>query len=217
MKKILLILLIGLIFSGCDIDLFGTKEIAKLQKQNQELLREIKTKKEQKEYALSQQKLSKETELEKAKIKAKTELEKEKLKAEAELKKAELERLKQKELELIKQKTILQESKRRAELIKYGFWILAMIIIILAFFIYTYFKRRREDKLIAYNDNLKKYFIFKEQQMKMELAQNILTTIKEGTLSKEDEQKLISVLTNKTDVEKIDTDILIKYEKRDKE
>lgn len=201
-------ILIGLIFNGCDLDIFGTKKITELQKQNQKLLQEIQTKKEQKEYVLSQQKLSKEAELEREKLRAKTEIEKEKLKAKAELKKAELERIKQKELELIKQKTILEENKRKAELIKYGFWILALIIVIISYFIYLYFKRRREDKLTAYNDNLKKYFIFKEQQMKMELAQNILTTVKEGTLTKEDEQKLISVLTQKTNPDEVDAELI---------
>ncbi len=134
-------------------------------------------------------------------------LEQEKLKKQTELEKVKIEKQHQKELELIRQKTLLQEDQNKNELLKYTLLILALLIIIAAFFLYLYLKRKREDEITAYNDNLKKYFLFKENEMKLKMAEKILDTIKEGNLSAEDQKKLITVLHSHTVEDLSDDDI----------
>ncbi len=188
MIKNILAVLAFLFFSGCDADLFNTKKVDTLEKEKQELQTKLKTKQQQIQ-----------AELEKEKLSTQAALEKEKLKTQAEIEKARIEKEKQQELEKIRQQSIIEQEKSKNELIRYGFMLLALLMIIAAFFIYLYFKRKREDKLRAYEDNLKKYFLFKENEMKLKLAEKILDTVKEGELSKEDQKKLISIVTAQSD------------------
>ena len=104
----------------------------------------------------------------------------------------------EKELELIKQKISLQESNNNLNFQMYLFIFLALVIIVVTFFIYYFFKRKREDELRAYNDNIKKYFYNKENEARMKIASQILETISDGNLSKENEQKLINAFTQET-------------------
>ena len=185
-KRTILIIAIFL-FSGCDTDLFNTKKVEMLKEKNKQLQQQIELKKEQNELELKKQKLS-----------AEALLKQEKLKKQAELEKIKIEKQHQKELALIRQKTLLQEDQNKNELLKYALLLLALLIIIVAFFLYLYLKRKREDKLTAYNDNLKKYFLFKENEMKLKMVEKILDTIKEGNLSTEDQKKLITILHSHT-------------------
>ena len=188
-----------LLFSGCDADLFNTKKVDTLKEQNQKLQQEIELKKRQSELELQKQKLSTEALLEQEKLKKQTELEK-----------VKLEKQHQKELELIRQKTLLEEDKHTNELYKYALLLLALVLIIAAFFLYLYLKRKREDEIIAYNDNLKKYFLYKENEMKTKMAEKILDTIKESNLSVEDQKKLIGMLHSHTsdDINNDDIDMI---------
>ncbi len=199
MRQIILLLLAIFFLSGCDVDLFNTKKVDTLKEQNQKLQQELELKKKQAELELQKQKLS-----------AEALLEQEKLKKQAEIEKVKIEKQHQKELELIRQKTLLEEEKRKNELYRYAMLLLALVLIIAAFFLYLYLKRKREDKLIAYNDNLKKYFLYKENEMKMQLAEKILDTVKESSLSSEDQKKLINVLSSHTtqDIENGDIDLI---------
>ena len=188
-----------LLFVGCDADVFNTKKVETLKEQNQKLQQQIELKKEQNELELQKQKLSAEALLERERLKKQTELEK-----------VKIEKQHQKELELIRQKTLLEEEKRKNELYRYALLLLALVLLIAAFFLYLYLKRKREDEITAYNDNLKKYFLFKENEMKMKMAEKILDTIKEGSLSDEDQKKLIGVLHSHTaqDIESGDIDLI---------
>ena len=147
----------------------------------------------------------KKQELELAKLATETSLatiEKEKVLALAQLqndmKVKELDLNSEKELELIKQKISLQESNNDLNFQMYLFIFLALVVIVVTFFIYYFFKRKREDELRAYNDNIKKYFYNKENEARMKIASQILDTISDGNLSKENEQKLINAFTQET-------------------
>jgi len=208
MKKIIILTSIfALFFSGCEWDLFNDKKVQELEAKQAKLKAELAQQNAtqqaqlQKEQITSQENVAKkkleiEAELEKTRLQTKAEVEKTRLQTQAALEKERLQAKHQKELELIRQQTLLEETKARNELMRYLFAIGALVLVILAFFLYYYLKRRREDKLIAYNDNLKKYFLHKENQMKMELAQKILDTVKEDGLSKEDKLQLISVVSS---------------------
>jgi len=111
------------------------------------------------------------------------------------IKEKELSTNSEKELELIKQKLALQESTNDLSFQMYLLIFLALIVSVIAFFIFFYLKRKREDELRAYNDNLKKYFYMKENESRMKIAEKILDTIAEGELSKENEQKLINAFS----------------------
>jgi len=108
------------------------------------------------------------------------------------IKEKELSANSEKELELIKQKVALQESNNLLDFQKYLLMFLAMLLVVIAAFVFYYMKRKREDELQAYNDNLKKYFYLKENESRMKIAEKILDTIAENDLSIENEQKLIN-------------------------
>ena len=107
----------------------------------------------------------------------------------------ELQTNSEKELELISQKVALQESNNLLAFQQYLLIFLALLVVVVAVFVFFYYKRKREDELRAYNDNLKKYFYFKENEARMKIAEKILDTIAEGDLSKENEQKLINAFS----------------------
>jgi len=108
------------------------------------------------------------------------------------IKEKELNTNSEKELELIKQKVALQESNNLLDFQKYLLIFLALVLLVVSGFVFYYMKRKREDKLQAYNDNLKKYFYIKENESRMKIAEKILDTIAEGGLSAENEQKLVN-------------------------
>ena len=81
------------------------------------------------------------------------------------------------------------------ELKRYALLILFILLIIVAYFIYLYFKRRHEDKLQAYRDNLDKYFHQQEHMSKMHIAEKIIDTVASGNLDKEQERELIRALS----------------------
>ena len=118
----------------------------------------------------------------------------------------------EKELELIKQKVALQESANNLNFQLYLFLFLLFVICVISFFVFYYFKKKREDELRAYNDNLKKYFYYKENEARMKISEKILSTIAQGDLSKENEQKLINAFAgNQNDYEN-DAEIIASIE-----
>ena len=200
-KKILFILVL-LFFSGCEFDLFNDKKVEQLQDENMKLKARKEAEATQLEYKNSLVKIEKSQELEQLKLESelkKVQLENskelEKIALENELKKEQIEKEKALELEVLRQKTALAEAEKALELKKYLFALLALIIVIIAFFIYYYLKRKREDKLIAYNDNLKKYFHHKERETRTRIVEKVLDTIAEGKLSKEDQANLIKAIS----------------------
>ena len=129
-----------------------------------------------------------------------------------ELAKMEKEQLLEKlklQMDLEKEKVALQEKKERAlldkkmlemeradsmEMKRYILLLLFILLLIISFFTYHYFKKRHEDKLRAYEDNLNKYFHQQENMTKMRIAEKIIDTVASGKLDKEQEIELIRAL-----------------------
>ena len=194
-----------LFLSGCQL----FEDSPELQQKKQELeLKKIEAA-QQKELAALEMQKSLAT-IEKEKV-----LELQKL--QNEIKSQELATNSEKELELIKQKIALQESNNALNFQMYLFAFFALVVSIITFFIFYYLKRKREDELRAYNDNLKKYFYIKENEARMKIAEKILDTIAEGDLSKENEQKLINAFAQEQhdyDAEIVET---IEHKHKDKD
>jgi len=178
--KFLLIFLTFFFFSACQL----FEDSAELQERKQELALKKLQAQQEKDLATIEMQKSLAT-LEKTKA-----LELQQM--QNDIKEKELSTNSEKELELIKQKVALQESNNLLDFQKYLLIFLALGLVVIAGFVFYYMKRKREDELRAYNDNLKKYFYMKENESRMKIAEKILDTIAEGDLSAENEQKLVS-------------------------
>ncbi len=182
--KMMMLIFIMSFFNACQL----FEDSPELQQKKQELeLKKIQAQQEKELAALQMQTSLATIEKEKA-------LELQKL--QNEIKAKELDTNSEKELELIKQKIALQESNNTLNFQMYLFAFLALVLSIITFFIFYFFKRKREDELRAYNDNLKKYFYQKENEARMKIASQILDTVAKGNLSKENEQKLINAFAH---------------------
>ena len=202
MQKIVIFFVALFLFSGCDLDIFNTEKVDHLQQENSRLIAEKEAEAIKLEHENSRVKIEKDQELKRLALEG--ELQKQKLTNEKETelariaKEKEVEKLsldKALEKERLLQETARIEAEKSLELQKYLFGVLALLLIIIAFFIYYYFKKKREDKLIAYNDNLRKYFLFKEHETRIKITQQVLDTIAEGKLSKEDQASLVRAIS----------------------
>ncbi len=195
--KWIYILIIALLFTGCDL---LTSESEKAKKAEQEKALFMKKVAETKEIQLK--KLSAQTQKELAILQSKKELaeiekakELEKIRLQAELEKEKI-LLENKNKQLaFEQKIQEQELEDAMELKRYMMLILGILVLVGAFFIYYYFKKKREDKLLAYNDNLQKYFYHKENEARVKIAEKMLDAISSGKLDKEQENQLISAFS----------------------
>lgn len=128
------------------------------------------------------------------------------------IKSIELNANSEKELELIRQKVLLQENANSLNFQLYLFVFLLFVISVISFFVFYYFKKKREDELRAYNDNLKKYFHHKENEARIKISTMILGTIAQGDLNKENERKLIQVFAGNHDDYDNDAEIIASIE-----
>ena len=195
--KFIYILLITLLFSGCD--LLESQE-DKDKKVTQEKIAFEKKISETKEIQL--QKLSAQTQKELAILESKKELatiEKEKelakIRMQTELEKQRIVLAQEKEEAIFEQKMKQKEQLDNMELKRYLMLIFGVLVLVSSFFIFYYFKKRREDKLRAYNDNLEKYFHQKENDARVKIAEKMLDTISSGHLDKTQENQLISAFS----------------------
>ncbi len=194
--KLLVLLMIGLLFSACNIG---------------ESQKELDAKRLQEKKAF-EAKIAESKEIQLKKIDAQTQQELAKIEQKKELAKMEKDQLLEKlrlQMELEKEKVALQEKKERAlldkkmaemehadsmEIKRYLLLILFLMLVIISFFAYLYFKKRHEDKLRAYHDNLDKYFHQQDNMTKMRIAEKIIDTVASGKLDKEQEIELIRAL-----------------------
>jgi len=211
MYKICSLLVAALLFAGCfegsttankkidELEARKARIEARLQKAKEEANRQkelalTKMQEQIEKLALERSKNEAQKQIELARIKAKQQLELQKIEQEYKLK--ELELKKQRELvELQNQKYIAQkeiELKKRFLLYSLGAFILLLVVVL----VLLYFYKNRKDKLIAYHDNLEKYFRLKEHEAKIAIANKIIDTIAEGKLSPDQEQRLLGVLRN---------------------
>lgn len=128
------------------------------------------------------------------------------------IKSIELNANSEKELELIRQKVLLQENANSLNFQLYLFVFLLFVISVISFFVFYYFKKKREDELRAYNDNLKKYFHHKENEARIKISTMILGTIAQGDLNKENERKLIQAFAGNHDDYDNDAEIIASIE-----
>jgi len=191
--KLVLSLLVLFFFSGCDL---LQTQAEKEQKIEHEKIAFEKKVRETKDIQLAMLESKKEL----AKIQKDVEIEKIRSKSKLEKQKILLGR---ENSELLFE----QEQKR------YLMLIFGLSVLVSIFFIFYYFKKRHDDKLIAYNDNLKKYFYHKENETRVKIAQELLKTISSGKLDKNQENQLISAFKgeaeayNKNQIENQSQDI----------
>ena len=178
--RLIFLLAIWLFFSGCN--LFQT-QAEKAQKIQQEKIAFEKKVRETKEIQLAMLESKKEL----AKIQKDIEIEKIRSNS-----------------KLDKQKILLEQEKSKVlfdqELKRYMMLIFGLVVLVGLFLIYYYFKKRHDDKLTAYNDNLKKYFYHKENEARVKIAQELLKTISSGKLDKNQENQLISAFKGEAEI-----------------
>lgn len=151
-----------------------------------------KMKKELEELALKQN--IKEVELKQklAKIEAQKELDIQKIQKELKLKELEIQKEKMR-LEMENQKLIAKEELKAKERL-YIILIIAFLILLFFIGVVLYIYKKRKDKILAYHDNLEKYFRLKENETKIAIANKIIDTIASKKLSPDQEQRLLNVL-----------------------
>jgi hypothetical protein len=195
--KFILLLTFTLFFTACN---FG------------ESSQEIAAKKLQEKKAF-EEKIADSKEVQLKKIDAQKEQELAKIESQTTLAKLEKEQLLEKiklEAEAEKEKILLTQAKEKAayaaklrnlqradsmELKRYLLLILFLLLIIISYFVYLYFKRKHDDQLRAYQDNLDKYFHQQENMTRMRIAEKIIDTVASGQLQKEQESELIKALS----------------------
>jgi len=209
-KNILLALLV-LFFAGCEKSMDSKPQQSDITVQKAKLEREIKEarleadkkrelallqmKKELEELAMKKELNESELKRKLAEIEAKKELEIQKIQKELKMKELQIaqERMR---LEMENQKLIAaQELKAKEKL--YIMLILAFLIFLIFVGTVLYIYKKRKDKLIAYRDNLEKYFKMKENETKIAIANKIIDTIASGKLTPEQEQRLIKALNSR--------------------
>jgi len=195
MKAVILVMII-LFFNACN---FGEseKELAAKQAEQKRAFEEKLA--SAKEVQMKKIDAQKEQEIERIKSqRAVAELEKEQL-----LEKIKLQAQAEKERLLLEQKKLKEEfdAKLRTkeqqdamEIKRYLVLLLFIALLIVSYFLYLYFKRRHDDKLKAYENNLNKYFHQQENMARMRIAEKIIDTVASGKLEKEQERELILAL-----------------------
>jgi hypothetical protein len=202
--KVLPVLLFFLItFSACNTGDSKEQEAAKKFAIEKAFQKKIAN---SKEVQIKQIDAKKEQEL--AKIESQTELAKlekeqllEKIRLEAEAKKEQILLQQAREKEAFEAKLRDLEHADSMEITRYLLFILLIVLIIAAYFIYLYFKQRHEDRLKAYEDNLEKYFHQQENMTKMRIAEKIIDRVASGNIDKEQEIALLSALGSNMKVE----------------
>ena len=203
MKKILISIILLFSFTACDFEFSKEDAAAKRLAEKKAFEEKIAN---SKEVQIKQIDAKKEQEL--AKIESQTELAKlekeqllEKIRLEAKAKKEQILLQQAREKEAFEAKLRDLERADSMEITRYLLFILLIVLIIAAYFIYLYFKQRHEDKLKAYEDNLEKYFHQQENMTKMRIAEKIIDRVASGNIDKEQEIALLSALGSNMKVE----------------
>ena len=127
-----------------------------------------------------------------AKVEAQKRIALEQINAQVQMKRMEMER--QQSLEMLRERERLMRLEHEQAKERYMIWAAIALMILAGLTILWYFDRRRQDKLIAYRDNLHKYFLFKENETRMKIAEKIIDTVGRQEISPEEKAKLIEVL-----------------------
>ena len=195
--KVIYFILLLLIVSGCDmLESDAQKEQKRVEKKALFEKRVAETKEVQ------LRKLDLETQKELALLNSKKELaeiekakEIEKIRIEAELQRQKVLLAQQKIQAEYDQKIREQEQQDSLELKRYLILSMTILFALMIYFGYYYFKKKREDKLRAYNDNLAKYMQAKENEARVKIAKKMLDAISSGNLDKNQENLLIGAFS----------------------
>ncbi|MEA2100588.1 MAG: hypothetical protein U9P72_10720 [Campylobacterota bacterium] len=195
--KLIYLLIFTLLFSGCNLLESQDDKDKKIASQKMAFEKKVEETKE-----IQLKKLSAQTQKELAILDSKKELatiqkekELEKIRLQTELEKQKIVLDMEKEQAIFEQKMLQKEQLNNMELKRYLMLVFGLFIVVGSFFIFYYFKKRREDKLRAYNDNLQKYFNQKENEARVKIAQKMLDTIASGKLDKMQENQLINAFS----------------------
>jgi hypothetical protein len=200
MKTVVLLLFL-VFFSGCDFidNLINATVQQELQKEKEKNALLEKKLKQSKEVQLKE--IDANTRQELAKIEAKKELAKiekeqilEKIRLQSELEKQKVQIEVQKQQALLNQKMTQLKLESDLEIKRYFVLLVLIILIVISYFIFLYFKLRHHNKLRSYQDNLDKYFHQQENMTKMRIAEKIIDTVASGKLDKHQETELIRAL-----------------------
>ena len=191
-----LTLALSLFFAGCDMSMFESEEkpaVTKTQSQHATDPDALTPEQIAQSGKLSEMALENKSKKELAEIAMKQETASMAMQKDIELQKVNADI----ELERIKQDFLVRENEHSQNMQIYLLLFATVVVIIIAAGLYVYFKRRHDDKLQAYNDNLQKYFHNKESTAHMKLAEKIIDKIASGKLTSEQESQLLNTLQDK--------------------
>jgi len=152
----------------------------------------VKMKRELEELALAQNKTEAELKKELAKINAQKEIALQKTQNELKFKELEISKEKMR-VEMENQKLLDQQALKQEQQL-YVILLIGFLLFLVFVGTLLYFYKKRKDKLIAYEDNLEKYFRQKENEARMHIADKIIDTMASGKLDPRQEERLLGVL-----------------------
>lgn len=195
--RLILILTLLTFFTACDLLQSDADKAKRVEAQKQAFEKSVAQSKE-----IQLKKLSLEQEKELALLNSKKELatiekekEIEKIRLQSELEKQKIILQQQTQERLIQGKIQKIAQADSMELKRYLVITFSLLALMSAFFVFYYFKKKREDKLRAYNDNLEKYFQHKENETRVKIAEKMLDVLASGHLDKQQEEQLISAFS----------------------
>lgn len=186
--RYLLFILLAIFIAGCKE---GEKPRVLNQKPAKEYAKEIMSSYKKKEE--DNLKLKKEIAL----IEYKKEVEKEKIKAQKELQIAKI----QKDKELEKDRLDYEAKKEENSITKTAIIIISFISFAFLILLYYIFKRHHETKLAIEREKIKAQKEMKEKELKAQMATKLIDALTTGKLTKEQEDKLLSLAQGKNIIE----------------
>ncbi len=181
MYRLIFLVIISFLFTACNINDFIPKEPDSPEVRKKEL-----------ELKYQQELAALEAQKELASIDLQKQVELGKMDKDIRMKTLEFENLQ--EMEKLKLQIQRDAANREYAMQRNYLILLAVLLVLIALGIYFLLKRRHENKLRAYNDNLQKYFYQKENESRLHLAEKIIDRVAEGKASLDQEAKLLNIL-----------------------
>ncbi|WP_281951833.1 hypothetical protein [Nitrosophilus kaiyonis] len=130
-------------------------------------------------------------------INMKKDIEKEKIKAQKEMNIAKI----QKEKEIEKSRLQLEAKKEENSITKLSIAIFSILGFVFLIFLYFLVKKHNETKIAIEKEKLKTQKEIKEKEIKAQMASKIVEAIASGKLTKEQEEKLLTLANGKNILE----------------
>jgi len=191
--KVFLYLLIAVFIAGCGETYQKPKILGENSKK--EYAKNILSTYNKKD--IKTDKLEAQTKKEIAMIEMKKTIETEKIKAQKELQIAKI----QKDKELEKSKLELEVKKEENSITKTAIIMVSLLSLALLFLLFYLFSKRQETKIAIEREKIKAQKELKEKELKAKMAEKLIEAIANGKLTKEQEDKLISLANGKNIIE----------------